>query len=145
MEILQHDSVHSLCGTWHLLSCVALDRNGQETHGYGQHPIGHLVYTADGWVSVAIMRDPSNLPADPPAADNTVQGVKSGQLIAYIGTYRIEGNNVMHDIKSCTIESWVGDTQERRFSLENTILTLSIDAILVDQTVQSARLTWKRL
>jgi len=43
---------HQLIGTWQLVSYVDRDvDSGEETHPMGDHPLGFITYTPDGFVS----------------------------------------------------------------------------------------------
>ena len=54
-----------LVGAWALMSFVERDiETGVENHPFGEHPLGLILYTPDGYVSAQLQR-----PERPPFAD----------------------------------------------------------------------------
>lgn len=52
-----------LVGTWELVRYVDRPDNGPPIYAYGDPPIGLYIFTADGHVSISLMRNPPNLAA----------------------------------------------------------------------------------
>ncbi|WP_227982748.1 lipocalin-like domain-containing protein [Nocardia spumae] len=120
-----------LVGTWELLSYYDIDDADVRSEGpLGPAPRGLLIYTAQGSVSVSMMR------TDSTAATNAFMG--------YAGTWRTTGTaTVMHAISVCSNPAWAGTEQVRHLSLDGDVLTL-VGAARVDGRTQRRILTWRR-
>ncbi|MBF6278119.1 MULTISPECIES: lipocalin-like domain-containing protein [Nocardia] len=119
-----------LVGTWELLSYYDIDDADVRSEGpLGPAPRGLLIYTAQGSVSVSMMRTGET------TAANTFMG--------YAGTWRTAGKAVVHAIRVCSNPAWAGTEQVRQMSLDGDVLTL-IGAAQVDGRTQRRILTWRR-
>jgi Lipocalin-like domain len=106
--------VEALAGSWKLISCVMEDVETKEQKLlWGEFPNGRLVLTADGrWIAVqtAEGRKP------PKTVDDRIAAFLS--MLAYSGTYRVEGSAIFIHVDIAWDESWVGTEQVRFFRLE---------------------------
>ncbi|WP_082976701.1 lipocalin-like domain-containing protein [Nocardia sp. 852002-20019_SCH5090214] len=119
-----------LVGTWELASYYDIDDADVRSEGpLGPAPRGLLIYTAQGSVSVSMMRTGET------TAANTFMG--------YAGTWRTAGKAVVHAIRVCSNPAWAGTEQVRQMSLDGDVLTL-IGAAQVDGRTQRRILTWRR-
>ncbi len=119
-------SSNPLIGTWRLHSFHLVDANHVIQDSLGSNPIGYLIYTADGFMSVHMMssnreqisqedlREAS--PQDKAKLVDTYRG--------YAGTYRIEGNKVIHHVQVGIASNWTGTEMIRYFELNGNRLTL---------------------
>ena len=87
-----------LIGSWTLVSEGHFDPSGRYTP-VGDHMSGQLIYASDGSMSVLITIVPR------PATLNDV--------IAYSGTFSIEGNKILHHIKISSQPASVNSTATR--------------------------------
>lgn len=110
-----------LVGSWVLVKHGHFDRSGQY-HSTGDQMGGELIYAPDGSMSVLIMMVPK------PA--------QLGDIIAYSGTFSIDGNKVLHHIEvSANPRHKVNTTESRLVSFR--------DGDLVLKTAPNADGQWK--
>lgn len=118
-------------GTWKLKSFEIKKRNKETIYPYGTNPIGYIIYSKDGYMSVLI-------------TDQHREKFKAeafATLLAYCGKYEVKnGEIIIHHLEACSIPDWVGTSQERKYKFAENALTLS--AITADST---ATLVWERV
>lgn len=137
-----------LVGTWRLLAWISEGEDGV-VHPMGEIPEGVLVYTADGTMITTIGRtgrppiDGGDMLAGP--VDQRLDAMTT--FIAYSGTFRVEGGDVVHDVTVSLFPNWVGTTQRRHVALsaDGRELTLSSDPFLLRGRMSTQRLTWERV
>lgn len=105
-----------LTGAWELVAYDDLDDSGNRHEGpLGPHPRGLLIYSADGHVSVTMMRADSG-----PSAAGVSQAYSS-----YAGTWREDdGDRLRHTITVAPVPAWLGTEQAREMVLDGDKLTL---------------------
>lgn len=109
-------------GTWKLQSLTVEDlETGQKTDMLGPHPSGYLTYGPDCRMSVVIVRDDRKAPAALVPTDAEKIDLYNG-LIAYAGTYSIDGDKVSHHIDVSWNQAWTGTTQVRQFTVDGNTL-----------------------
>ncbi|HOO78505.1 MAG TPA: lipocalin-like domain-containing protein [bacterium] len=139
------ERAHPLVGTWKLIAWENTDAEGVVSYPYGEHPIGYLLYTEDGYMAAEIM-DPDRRQHDArfpvePAFEQTLpdEDRRAGYdtYLSYCGTYTYSAAEgmVRHHIKAALIPSWTGNDQLRRCSFRDGKLFL---------THKRARLVWER-
>ncbi|MGB0562559.1 MAG: lipocalin-like domain-containing protein [Spirulinaceae cyanobacterium] len=135
-------------GSWRLLAWYNKDTDGKMYYPFGEDAVGYIMYAADGYMGVNIMKRDR-----PQFADNDLlKGSQSEQseafkgYIAYSGRYEIQSDKVIHHIEATLFPNWVGVAQERffEFSPDHNQLTLSTRPIMMSGKQQSAHLTWAR-
>jgi hypothetical protein len=137
-----------LVGTWRLVSWTSAGDDGVQTP-MGEHAEGVVVYTSDGTMITTIGR------ADRPRIDGTdmhggpVEQRLEAQatFIAYSGTFRTDGGDVVHDVTMSLYPNWVGTSQRRHVTLseDGNELNLSSDPFAVRGRVGAHVLTWRRV
>ncbi|OXR41950.1 hypothetical protein B7C42_05934 [Nocardia cerradoensis] len=129
-RIVRPMTATDLVGTWELVSYYDIDDADVRSEGpLGPAPRGLLIYTAQGSVSVSMMRTGDTTAAPP--------------FMGYAGTWRTTGMAVVHAISVCSNPAWAGTEQVRQLSLDGDVLTL-IGAAQVDGRTQRRILTWRR-
>jgi hypothetical protein len=109
-------------GTWKLQSCIDEDlATGQKTDLLGAHPSGYLTYGADGRMCAILITEGRKAPAALVPSDAERVELYNG-LIAYAGTYSVEGDKVSHHIDTSWNQSWTGTTQVRQFRIDGNVL-----------------------
>jgi Lipocalin-like domain len=89
----------------------------------GDRPTGYLSYSADGRMSVIIVAGDRPIPLGDVPTD--AERVKLHEtMIAYAGSYRIDGDRVIHHIDVAWNAAWIGTDQVRFFALSGDALTL---------------------
>lgn len=103
-----------LVGTWELVSYKVEDKaTGQLVDAMGDAPRGRVVFTRDGWVAFNLEgsdRKPAKTEADRAALMHT--------LVAYIGRYRVEGDQWVTSVQTAWAPEWVGTEQRRTIHIE---------------------------
>jgi hypothetical protein len=137
-----------LVGTWRLRTWTSEGEDGVQ-NPMGERPEGVLVYTTDGTMIAAMGR------ADRPPIDGTdMHGGPVDQrldawstFIAYYGTFRVDGEDVVHDVSMSLYPNWVGTSQRRHVTLseDGDGLILSADPFVVRGRLGTQVLSWVRV
>src|SRR5215469_2853040 len=132
--------MRQLVGTWQLESFTARTPSGDLRMPFGEHPVGFLVVTADGWLSVHVAaRDRPHfktLPLGEPAE-------QLGAFVSYLGyagPCRIEGDQLITTVVVSSHPNALGTEQARDVELTG-------DHVVLRGTVLSDRneLHWRRI
>ncbi|MEV7421600.1 lipocalin-like domain-containing protein [Streptomyces sp. NPDC091212] len=119
-----------LAGLWRLVAYFDIDDEGTTSEGpLGPEPRGLLFYSADGYMSVDMMR-----PGPP--------GPAVGYM-GYAGGWRVSGNQLVHMIEVCSNPLWADTEQIRDVTLDGDRLVLSGSAVVSGQP-QRRVLHWER-
>ena len=109
-------------GTWKLNSYTREEiATGVKTDLLGAHPTGYLTYTSDCRVQAILMADERKAPASVSPTDQERINLYNS-MIAYAGTYDVDGSNVHHHVDTAWNQIWVGSTQSRQFRIEGKTL-----------------------
>jgi hypothetical protein len=137
-----------LVGTWRLVTWTSEGEDGVQTP-MGERPEGVVVYTADGTMITTIGR------AGRPWIDGTdMHGGPVEQrleawstFIAYSGSFRVDGGDLVHDVTMSLYPNWVGTSQRRHVTLseDGSALVLSADPFVVRGRLGTHVLTWVRV
>ena len=102
-----------LIGTWKLVSVINEDvATGKKSDYFGPNPDGYINYGPDGRMIVINTRTDRKKPAGAsPTPAEAADLFKS--VLAYAGTYTIEGNKVTHHVDISWNEAWSGTHQTR--------------------------------
>ena len=134
-----------LVGSWSLSSYeLILKPSGTITTPFGPHPVGRILYEANGQMSAQLMRSEMLAFAsdDPLRATDEEAALAWRNYIGYWGTYTVDANAgiITHHIEGAWLTNWAGQSQKRMFHLSGD--SLSLDA---DSAAWHAHLTWKRI
>ena len=138
-----------LAGTWRLRSWTSIGNDGSVTEPMGPAPEGLLVYTASGTMITTI-----GAPARPPITGGDIlRGppveivAMATTFIAYSGTYRLDGDDVIHGVEMSLFPDWVGTHQRRHVTLsdDGSRLTLTADPMTLGGRTGAQRLGWERI
>ena len=125
----------ALLGTWTLFSFVVDREDGTSFMPYGPHPLGILHYAPDGQMLVHL--------TDPAPGETPRMAFPS--FIFYAGRYRIDGDQVVHDLTVSALHPPAGARVVRRFELDGDRLTLFVPpATSLAANARSVRLVWQR-
>ena len=113
----------SLVGAWRLKSFVRVLEDGSRYDQLGKRPDGYLIYSADGRMSVLFVDGDRASPKQTPPTD-AERAALHGSMLAYAGSYRIEGDKVIHHLEIAWDQSRLGSDQVRFFTIEGRTLTL---------------------
>ena len=141
-------TIPELVGTWSLVSFTAKSSAGDERHPHGTNPIGQLIYTADGHMSVVLSR--SNRPrfAKADLMGGTPEEIRQAfeGLEAYAGTYEADAarGTVIHHLAVCRFPNWEGGSQLRHFTLSGDHLLLATPPMTARGAEWVYTLAWQR-
>ena len=118
-----------LVGSWRLISYEVRDTDG-ELVGYplGEDATGSLIYTADGLMSVQVMRPHRPLYQAGGIGDGTdaESAAAARGYVAYAGPYRVERDSVVvHEPEVSLFPNWVHATVVREVVLAEPRLELT--------------------
>ncbi len=140
-----------LVGAWRLVSAVyeAVDGSASERiiYPYGREPVGYIIYSADGCMSVTIMsKDRDNFASGDRLGGTTEEKARAADAyLSYCGRYEIRGNKVVHHIEVSLFPNWVGTDQERVFDLEDDGLKIYTTPFLFGNAMRIGTLVWKKV
>jgi len=126
-------------GAWRLVSETEQGAAGALIFPRGENPPGMLMYQADGWMSVQLMRrDHSGSLADLNTALD--------QYLGYYGRYTVDEfkGTVTHHLESCSYPAWIGTDLVRRFQFSGNRLTLTAELVKDGKSVERV-LVWERV
>lgn len=110
-------------GTWAL---QAYESEVIETHEkrlpLGEHPSGFLMYGTDCRMQAILIRGARTAPSATPTEAERAQ-LYDG-LLAYAGSYTVEGDRFLHKIDASWNQTWTGTTIVRIFKIEGDVLTV---------------------
>jgi hypothetical protein len=135
-----------LVGVWRLESWQGRDDEGNVADILGEGPLGSLVYTSEGFMSVQISRaGRSGFGSDDPLGGDQQQRSEAfASYLAYCGTYEVQEGQVVHRIEVSLAPDWVGTAQVRFFTLEDDVLVIRTAPIELAGKVQVNELRWRR-
>ncbi|NHO34414.1 lipocalin-like domain-containing protein [Acetobacter fallax] len=116
----QHQDIHEndelrqrLIGTWELVS-YQVEQKGSSAllNPMGNTPRGRVIFTEDGWVAFNLEGSDRH-----PAHSDTDRASLMRTLVAYIGRYRIEGDQWITHVQTAWAPEWVGTEQRRTVSM----------------------------
>ncbi|MDZ8055400.1 MAG: lipocalin-like domain-containing protein [Aulosira sp. ZfuVER01] len=138
---------NNLVGTWKLLSCETRTETGQVFYPLGDNPSGYIIYTDNGYVSVAMMKAnrPQFQAGDIAAGTVEEKVAATDSYVSYCGTYEIQGERVIHHVEVSFFQNWVGVNQVRFVQLNGEQLTLSTPPMLVNGIEIVGSLIWQRV
>ena len=138
---------NSIVGTWKLVSWENRTADGQVSYPFGKDAIGSILYSADGYMSVAIMtaNRPNFVGGDILGGTLEEKAAAMETYISYGGRYELQEGSVTHYIEVTLFPNWVGVQQKRFFKFEGNQLLLSTPPILQQGQEQTGHLIWQRV
>jgi lipocalin-like protein len=140
----------SVVGAWRLLSIATVRPNGEEvTDWAGPKPSGILIYAADGYMSVQVVRDPParwsySAPEQAPVAE---RARAFDRYYGYFGRFAVDlaRGVVTHFVDGSLQPNEVGLTYERQLRLEGDRLLLTATPFTFNGEQRFNRLVWQRV
>ena len=137
-----------LVGVWKVVSFADTLSNGGMYYQLGENPSGGLVYTADGFMSLHIAREPRPKFAEGYA--NATPEEMRAALEAYVAMYGRYSLNedecvVTHHVLGCNWPDMIGANMVRPFELSGDTLTLKPEPWEQDGVVHTRRLVLERV
>jgi hypothetical protein len=135
-------ALEDILGTWRLLSYVReVISTGERYNQFGDHPYGYLGYAPDGRMyGIFTDRAPEGVAA-------TAEAEASGTVVAYAGTYQLDGDRMVHHVDIAWNPAWTGTDQVRFLDLKDGVLTITTAPYrsYVDGREGRSILTWTKL
>ncbi len=136
-----------LIGTWRLVDVETEDlANGQKSKSWGPEPLGFINYAPNGRMMVMNLRSDRKKPSSAvPTAAEAADLFKS--MLAYAGTYTLDGNTVTHHIEISWNEAWSGTQQLRiaRFDGNRVHLSTKPSPDIANGRMSVRTMTWEKL
>lgn len=133
-------------GTWRLVSFEMIGADGSAIRPFGAKPVGYIMYSDDGYMSVAFMR-----PNRPRLSGERGRGTPEELVDAlsshfsYAGPYKVRRDRVIHYLDVCSSPNSVGLTWERTYEFEGNRLTLTADPDPAAGMRRTVRFVWERV
>jgi hypothetical protein len=137
-----------LIGTWRLVSWENRSVvDGEVSYPLGKDAVGYIMYSQNGYMSVAIMRsDRAKFAAgDLLRASVEERAQAAGTYVSYCGRYEFRGDTVVHRVELSLFPNWIGVEQERLVEVTGERLMLSTRPILLGGVQRTAHLIWERV
>jgi len=114
-----------ILGSWRMLSWKrVLVPSGEESDALGPDPFGYINYAPDGRLMVFVLKSGRPRPAStPPSTQEKIALFDT--MFAYVGTYEVLPDRVVHTLDGSWNESWTGTTQTRILSFRGETLVYS--------------------
>ena len=137
--------VQKFIGTWKLISVETRDENG-ELFRRG-HRTGYLLYSGEGYMSVAFMKEDRPIFALGDIRGGTMEEKMAAVegYVSYCGRFEEKGEKVVHHIEVSLFPNWVGVSQERLYKFEDDRWTLSTPLMLTGGRQLSTHVIWERV
>jgi hypothetical protein len=100
-------------GVWKLVSLeVESQATGQKEHLMGQHPTGYVIFTPERAMFLLTGEGRK------PGKTDRARAELLNSIIAYTGSYRLEGDQWITDVDVAWDPEWVGTEQRRFFKVD---------------------------
>lgn len=141
-----------IIGRWDIVSWLQLYDDGRREAPLGERLEGFIRYlppNPDGLGDMICMIAKADRPNFTTGgqwnADDAEKAAAYGSMLSYAGSYRIDGDAVIHAVHISLFPNWKGGDQRRKARLEGAD-KLFIEARLEDGTseARTAQLAWKR-
>ena len=139
-----------IIGVWELQIWETVVDDNVIGYPLGEKASGFIAYHPIGLMSVNISaRNRVRLATDDPfGGDPKVVALGAKGYLSYCGPFLVVSETeVIHHLKLCSFENWVGTDQHRHAELDltNDTLILSTAPVLMQGRMGGNRLTWKRV
>ena len=111
-----------ILGTWKMLAWKRkLVESPEESDAIGPDPFGYINYSPNGRLMVFVLRRGRPRPSSNPP-NETEKIALFDSMFAYVGTYAVEADRVVHTLDGSWNELWTGTRQIRFLSFKNDTL-----------------------
>ena len=135
-----------IVGTWRLANYEARGADGSVSYPLGQNAAGYLIYTNDGYMSVAMMASgrESYAQEDLLGGSDAERLAAADGFFSYCGRFEVEGDVVLHHIDVAFFPNRIGTSQRRFFSFEGDRLLLATPPMLIKGQEKVGHILWER-
>jgi hypothetical protein len=136
----------ALIGAWRLVRWEIAYDDGRRSYPFGEHAVGLLTYTADGFMAATIMLPGRTAlsTANPRAAGVAERATAFDGYFSYAGRYRALGRRVIHEVELALNPAMTGTVQVREARRVGRTLELSAEEPLAGGGSRRHRLLWHR-
>jgi hypothetical protein len=137
-----------IIGIWKLVSWLYSDESGKTGYFFGEHIMGIIMYTADGYVSTHLLKQDRPLFASDDLDGFTAIEAKqalSGYLGYYGKYYEEKPGELVHIIEGCSSPHWTNKQAIRYAEVKDDILTLTTPSITTRNGSMVFHVNWKRV
>ena len=137
----------SIVGSWRLLSWVEVETESKSIHSvFGDNPTGVLTYTPDGRMSVFIINPSRKPPAGAKPTDAEASELYR-TMVAYSGSYDLDGNKVTHKVEMSWNQAWTGTNQQRFIEIKDNQLIIKTPPLIgpISGKESVSTLLWERI
>jgi hypothetical protein len=130
-------------GTWKIVSHENEFQDGSQRRPmYGNHPTGYIIFTPQGRMMAIIAAEGRKAPQT-----DEERAAAFRSLIAYTGTYRLEGDKFITSVDVSWNPAWVATDQVRFFKLDGDRLSITTGWLMNPNLGKMARsiLEWERV
>ena len=137
---------HPFVGAWRLVSYEARTAEGEVSYPLGRDAIGYIMYTPDGYMSVAMMSaNRANYASGDLRGGSVEENLAAAETyISYCGRYELNRDEVVHHVEVAFFPNRVGTSQVRNFKISGDTLSLSTPPMLIEEKQQTGHLVWQR-
>lgn len=101
-------------GVWKLVAYeVEIQSTGQKEYPMGQKPTGYVIFTSEGRVFFVLTGEGRK-----PGKTDQERAALLGSVVAYTGTYRLEGDKWITSVEVAWNPEWVGTEQSRSYKID---------------------------
>lgn len=139
-----------LVGAWELLSFDVHDPERGPRSPFGPSPQGRLHYSAGGEMC-ALLVDPRRQTLGAAGLETAHHAGAEAKArafdgcVSYAGRWRLEGEEVVHEVAMATLPELTGRAQRRHASLQGDELVLSYEMVTRGGVTRRFALRWRRL
>ena len=140
--------LEKIIGVWELQNWETVVDDRVVGYPLGEKASGFIAYHPIGFMSVNISAtNRVRLPIDDPfEGDPKLLALDAKGYLSYCGPFSIVSENeLIHHLRLCSFENWVGTDQHRYVQLNKSTLTLSTPSSLFHGQKGIGRLTWQRI
>jgi len=140
------NSSNRFVGAWHLISWETRSLEGEVSYPVGHDTVGYIIYSATGYMSVAIMFAQRQFFAagDLLAGSQEERAAAAATYVSYAGRYETLEDKVVHYIEVSLFPNWTGSRQERFYEFTDNRLILSTAPILAGGVERRHYLVWEQ-
>ena len=107
-----------ILGTWKMLAWTRkLVDSGEEADALGPNPFGYINYAPNGRLMVFVLRSNRPRPSSNPPNEKE-KAALFDTMFAYVGTYVVQTDRVVHTLDGSWNELWTGTHQTRLLTFE---------------------------
>lgn len=138
----KHATASDFIGTWKLVDYSFLHEDGTVEKPWGEHVVGYLIYSAEGYMSGNLSPAGRRHNIEMPESEKTR---RKRDYIAYAGPYTVDGDTVTHHVEVSLFPNWLGTAQLRYHKREGNRLILRTPPIPSGDGVVAVQLTWEKV